>query len=156
MKTVFALILIFGTQGALGQTNRTCLSNATKVASEKFDEYIASIPNASSPEGLEHVKRSAAAAGNLNSYNANGEYFTYTPYGFSYDVDVTVSIVLNNKCESKKVAVSERILNVSPPADEPDSLLSCVQEVGLQCAAGMIDRCKFPKAETHHCVPDIH
>lgn len=155
MKTILVLCLSLLVQQSFASERSQCTAQANQLAQEAFNTYLDSIPNSSSPDGLAEITGADRIVNGEAKFSTRGEYFTYVKYGFSYHVQVRVSLLLGADCSVRGKSLTEKILNIEPPADEKLGTIPCYEEVGLVCGKGMVDRCVYPKAETHHCVPNV-
>lgn len=155
MKAI--LVLCFGllTQQSFANVPSSCTARANELARQEFNTYLDSIPNASSPDGLPEITGADRIVNGDAKFSARAEYFTLVKYGYSYDVEAKVSVLLDAQCAVRGKNVSETVLNIDPPADEKLGAIACAEEIALVCESEFVDRCVYPKAETHHCVPDV-
>lgn len=112
MKFVlFALALMTHQSMAFAKSN--CASEAKEIMTQLFDAHVNGIPNASSPEGLGGIKEVRGV------FVAQGDFYTFLNYANSLHGRVTVKLALNDSCTLSTAQVTEKILNVTGPADEP-------------------------------------
>lgn len=157
MKLLTLLALIVSSPFALATSGReeaeACLQQARETIDFMIELEAWSLPNSSNPGRSVEVTQSTSANGEV-TYAGASQIFTKADYGYSYTYRTSVTVLTDEECTLlAKPNVKREIVNVEGPEDEAEGTISCARSGAFSCEEGMIDRCQFPEAETHLCVP---
>ena len=144
----FILVLSFHAQADIEING--CLEENTKTANEALDTHIENAPGSYIADELKFDRKE----GDVLFFR--GVWATYHAYAFNFRYETTFEFKMENQCESIDLLnIKDKVLNITHHDIDKSPGNACMFEFGRSCDEGMVDRCVYPEAEYHGCVPDL-